>query len=272
MDLHGITAVLTPRSRAELAGWIEGDGFLAGGTWLFSEPQPAVRRLVDLTSLAWPALRADAAGLEIAATCRIAELHAWTPPLEWRAASLIPLCCDALLGSFKIWNAATVGGNICLALPAGPMTALAAALNGVCTIWTPDGERRIALVDFVVGNQRNALAAGEVLRSVFLPAEALRRRVAFRQMSLSPMGRSAALLIGTRGPGGEFALTLTASTPRPVRLDFPAMPTGTALPDAILAKVAACGWFDDVHGAPDWRCHVSLRLAGEILRELGTAA
>ena len=29
-------------------------------------------------------------------------------------------------------------------------------------------------------------------------------------------------------------------------------------------------WYDDVHGAPDWRRHVSLRLAEEIRRELAT--
>lgn len=270
MDLSTIEAVVSPSTRAELPGWTQGDGFLAGGTWMFSEPQPGLRRLVDLAGLAWPPLRIGEDGLEIAATCRIAELASCVAPGTWRAASLIPLCCHALLGSFKIWNMATVGGNLCLGLPAGPMTALAAALDGVCTVWTADGgERRVRAVDFVVGNQRTVLGAGEILRAIVLPAASLRRRTAFRQVSLSPEGRSAALLIGTRHPEGGLALTITAATPRPVRLEFAALPSGAELMQAIEAEVTARAlWFDDVHGAPDWRRHVSLRLADEIVREL----
>jgi CO/xanthine dehydrogenase FAD-binding subunit len=118
---------------------------------------------------------------------------------------------------------ATVGGNICMSLPAGPMISLATALDGICTIWTPDGgERRVAVIDFVLGPQRNALLPGELLRLVTLPISALRRRTAFRQISLTPLGRSAVLLIGTLSPDdGSFSVTVTASTRRPVRLSFP---------------------------------------------------
>ncbi len=276
MDLNTIAAVIGPRTRTELEGWKPGDGFLAGGTWLFSEPQPRLRRLVDLTRLAWPALQVDESGLEIAATCRIAELEACplpgTLPGAWLAARLIPLCCHALLGSFKVLNVATVGGNLCLALPAAPMTALAAALDGVCTIWTQDGgERRVKALDFVLGDRRTALRDGEILRSVVLPAASLHRRAAFRQISLTPGGRSAALLIGTMGLDGDIALTITAATPRPVRLDFAARPSATDLAQAIDARVTAGDlWYDDVHGAPDWRRHVSLRFAEEIRCELAT--
>lgn len=272
MDLNTIAAVIGPRTRTELAGWTPGDGFLAGGTWLFSEPQPRLRRLVDLTRLAWPALQASESGLEIAATCRIAELEACTLPGAWLAASLIPQCCHALLGSFKVLNVATVGGNLCLALPAAPMAALAAALDGACTIWTHDGgERRVEALDFVLGDRRTALGDGDILRSITLPAASLCRRAAFRQISLTPEGRSAALLIGTTGLEGDVALTITAATPRPVRLDFAALPSATELAQAIEASVTARElWYDDLHGAPDWRRHVSLHLADEIRRELAT--
>ena len=50
---------------------------------------------------------------------------------------LIDQCCRAFLASFKIWKTATVGGNLCMALPAGPMIALTAALDGDCVIWRP---------------------------------------------------------------------------------------------------------------------------------------
>ena len=120
LDLTGVTAVLRPTSRASLDGLRPGDALLGGGTWLFSEPQPAVRRLVDLDALGWEPLRVSDQGLHIAATCTVAHLAA--AALPWEAACLVRPCCEALLGSFKVWAMATVGGNLCLALPAGPMT------------------------------------------------------------------------------------------------------------------------------------------------------
>src|SRR5436305_489841 len=52
MDLNTVSEVVRPRRRESLADWRAGDAWLAGGTWLFSEPQPAVRRLVDLDGAA----------------------------------------------------------------------------------------------------------------------------------------------------------------------------------------------------------------------------
>jgi CO/xanthine dehydrogenase FAD-binding subunit len=121
---------------------------------------------------------------------------------------------------------------------------------------------------FVLGPQRTALAPGEILRCIDLPASALRRRTAFRRIALSPEGRSGALVIGTLDRAGAFALTVTASTPRPVQLHFDAAPTRDALRSAIAAAIPEDGWYDDVHGAPDWRRHVTGLLAEEIREEL----
>ena len=270
MDLNTVTEIARPGQRADLSAWRPGDAWLAGGTWLFSEPQPAVTRLIDIADFGWPALEINDRGLRIAATCKIAQLDALALPSDWAAAALFNRCCRSFLASFKIWNMATVGGNLCMALPAGPMISLTTALDGMCTIWRPDGtDRRVAAIDFVLGPQYNALAPGELLRAIELPVSALRRRAAFRQIALSPLGRSAALLIGTLAPeGGAFTLTVTASTPRPVRLSFPVLPAAALLYDSIEAAIPAAGYFDDVHGAPAWRRHMTLQLAEEIRREL----
>ena len=108
-----------------------------------------------------------------------------------------------------------------MSLPAGPMISLTAALEGVCTIWKTDGsEQKISVADFVIGNQRNVLAPGDLLRQIDIPLAALKRRSAFRQISLTPAGRSAALLIGSIGSEGALRLTVTASTTRPVHVSF----------------------------------------------------
>ena len=215
----------------------------------------------------------SAAGLEIAATCTIAQLDALATPAEWIAAPLIDLCCKAFLASFKIWNTATVGGNLCMSLPAGPMIALTAALDGVCTLWAADGsERQVAVCDFVTGPQHNVLKPGELLRRIDLPAEALRRRTAFRQISLAPVGRSGALLIGTRDASGAFALTITAATPRPMKFEFAALTSAEQMRARIENEIPPAAWYDDMHGLPAWRRHMSLYFAEEIRRELAEQA
>jgi CO/xanthine dehydrogenase FAD-binding subunit len=269
MDLNTITVVAHPKTRSELPVWTAGDAWLAGGTWLFSEPQVHLRRLIDLAALGWPALTTSANGLSIAATCTVAELDSMTNPPDWLAAPLINQCCRAFLASFKIWKTATVGGNICMSLPAGPMISLTAALDGICTIWQADGgERTIAVSDFVTGNQANVLKPGDLLRQIDIPSSALKRRSAFRQISLTPVGRSAALLIGTIAHDGSFALTITASTKRPVKLAFDKVPDAVRLQDAILQALPDDLYHDDIHGKPFWRKHMTLRLAREICDEL----
>jgi CO/xanthine dehydrogenase FAD-binding subunit len=268
MDLNTIAEVAHPRSRSELPIRAAGDAWLAGGTWLFSEPQVHLRRLIDLTDLKWPALAISEHGLSIAATCTIAQLDALACPADWLAAPLFNQCCRAFLASFKIWKTATVGGNLCMSLPAGPMISFTSALDGVCTIWQADGsERRVAASDFVTGDRCNVLDDGDLLRQIDLPLAALKRRCAFRQISLTPVGRSAALLIGGVGADGAFLLTITASTKYPIRMSFPEMPDANTLREAILQR-AEGRYHDDVHGKPEWRKHMTLRLAEEIRSEL----
>ncbi|MDQ6779199.1 MAG: FAD binding domain-containing protein [Actinomycetota bacterium] len=267
MDLNTVEEIV-PGDRAVIERWQPGDAWLAGGTWLFSEPQPELRRLIDLSAFGWPALTAGADGLEIAATCTLAELARWTGPICWPARVLIPECCHSLLGSFKVWNAATVGGNLCLALPASPMTSLAVALDGVCTVWAADGETSaLTALEFVTGPGENALSPGALLRSVLLPDAALRCTTAFRELSLSPLGRSAVVVIGRRSPrDGEVVITLTASLPRPVQLRFDRPPTAEELCEAL--DEARLDYYDDVHGDPAWREHLTRMYAEEVRGEL----
>ncbi len=268
MDLPQIESVASPRSRDSLPPWRDDAAWLAGGTWLFSEPQPALRSLVDLSAMAWPDLEPSASGLRIAATCTIAALEAFRSPADWPAAGLFGQCANALLGSFKIWNMATVGGNVCLSLPAAPMLALTVALDGVAWLWQPDGgERFLPMADFTVGPQRNSLRPGELLRAIDLPASGLRRRAALRQASLTTLGRSAALLIATLDESGGFALTITASTIRPMHLAWDSPPSSDEL-DARIQALLAETWFDDVHGTPAWRRHMTRRLAAKLHQEL----
>jgi CO/xanthine dehydrogenase FAD-binding subunit len=266
MDLTTVATITPARSRADLALLGTSVAPLAGGSELFADPRINLTGLVDLQTLHWPALTVTADGLEIAATCTLAELAALPAQPGWTAHPVLHQACTALFGSFKIWNVATVGGNLCTSLPAGPMICLTAALDGRVLIWRADGsDEELPAVHFVTGNTTNVLGPGDVLRSIHLPSAALAARTAYRKIALSPLGRSGAVLIGRLDSDGAFVLTVTGGTVRPEQLRYPALPAAAVLADDIAALAS---WFTDAHGAADWRRAVSGLLGEEIRREL----
>ena len=269
MDINTITEVIRRPSDRPGMDWRDGDAWLAGGTWLFSVEQPSLRRLIDLTALRWEPLVPSDAGLEIGATCTIRDLYSFAPRGDWTAGSLLAKSCEAFLSSFKVWNSATVGGNICMSLPAGPMITLTVALEAKYELWAPDGSARIVdALDFVTGNNRNILAPGEIVRRIDIPARALKKRTAHRRFTLTRLGRSTVFLIGAQTPGmSDLLLTVTAGTTRPVRLSFDTMPDARTLQQSIEA-IPADVWFADPNGTPGHRRHLTKHFAEEIRREL----
>ena len=114
------------------------------------------------------------------------------------------------------------------------------------------------------------LQKGELLRSILLPASALSKRFAMRQVSLTHYGRSAALIIATVGDKGEdFLLTISAATPRPVHLRFKQdCRRPSELRQAIDERLPPDAWFHDVHGSAPYKRHVTYYLAEQIRAEL----
>lgn len=311
MDVTSVDEILMC---ADPTAWRPGDSWLAGGTVIYSYGTDITRgaptRLLDITGAGWAPLTWTPSGdLEIAATCRIAELRALADDqlpggarrAEMPGLDVIPPACDAFVASWKIWNVSTVGGNVATALPAGPMISLLTAWDATALILRPDGRRRRASVaDLVAGPARTRLGYGELIRSFLVTGAVLRQRHAFRRISLTERGRSAALLIGRRTSDRSLRLSVTASVFRPVVLDVVAddppvhpRPVGVTSGgpvvldraargrmDRIRADAAAWrtaidaaaagtgGWYDDIHGEPEWRRLMTHRLGDEILAEL----
>jgi CO/xanthine dehydrogenase FAD-binding subunit len=266
MDLPTVAGISLPRTRAELAVSAT-VAPLAGGTWLFSEPQDHLTGLADLTALGWtPWERRADGGLSVAATCTIAQLVAIPASEAWRAVPLFRQSAESLLQSFKVWNTATVGGNIATALAAGALIGLGAALDATLVIWTPDGgERTERVADFVVGQQATTLRPGEVIRSIEFGPWPLAATTAFRRIALSPLGRAGTVLAARLDRDGRFVLAVTGGTTHPEVLRFDGPPTEAELAAAV---AGIRSWFTDAHGAADWRRGVTALLAEEIRQEL----
>ena len=266
MDLSTVTRIIPARTRSDLIALGPTVVPLAGGSELFADPRAHLRALVDLQTLGWPALTISEDGLEIAATCTLAELSRLPMQAGWAAHPLFYQCCTALFGSFKVWNVATVGGNLATSLPAGPMITLAVALDAELLVWRGDGSDEVVPArQFVTGNMTNVLEANDVLRSIRVPLTSLQATTAYRKIALSPLGRSGAVLAGRVDADGGFVLTVTAATLRPVQLRYSELPTA----DVLAGDIGAIDcWFSDAHGAADWRRAMGLLLGEEIRAEL----
>ena len=265
MDLNTVTSFRIARTRDDLA-LAPGEAPLAGGTLLFSDPHPHLTGLVDLTGMGWPALEVTDRGLRIGATCTIAQLVAFAegrsqsmPPSGWTAVPLFVDAAHALLASFKIWNTATVGGNIAQSYAAGAMISLGAALDAEAVVWTPDGgERRTPVAAVPAGNGVNTLERGEIVRAVDIPVRTLRSRAVLHKTALADLGRSGAVVTGRVDPDGAATFGVTASVERPVVLRWASLPSAHELAHAV---TAAEGYYTDPLGTSDWRRAVSGVLA-----------
>ena len=87
------------------------------------------------------------------------------------------------------------------------MITLTVALQTSYELWSADGsERTVEAVDFVLGDHRNMLPPGEVLRRIVIPVGALRKRYTHRRFTLTHLGRSTIFMIATQRPGADDLL------------------------------------------------------------------
>lgn len=265
MDLTSVTQYRSAHAPSDLT-LAPTERYLAGGTWLFSEPNRDLTGLVDITTMPWKPVEASAAGLRIGATCTIARLLAEPIPEAWPALSLFDDAAHALLASFKIWNEATVVGNVCRAYAAAAMVAACATLDGVAEVWSPGGHiRRIPVSTIPTGNGTSTLAHGDLVRAIDLPAAALGATTALRKIALAEHGRSGAVVTGRRDADGAVTVVVTAATLTPAVLRFASVPSPQQAADAARTPT---DFYTDALGTADWRRHVAAVLAAEVAEEL----
>jgi xanthine dehydrogenase FAD-binding subunit len=145
---------------------------IAGGTDLLVRlrREPSVAPLVNLERVSElqgvDASSADGV-LAIGALTRIAELLR-SPLLADRAPLLQRAASDFAAPAIR--NMATLGGNLCTASPAGDCLPPLYALGAQVEVASLAARRRLPIADFIRGPGRTALARGEIVTRVLLPA------------------------------------------------------------------------------------------------------
>jgi CO/xanthine dehydrogenase FAD-binding subunit len=251
----------------ELGARFGGEGrFLAGGTDLIIQMRRgrlAPRHVIDLRRV--PGLdRIEANGdvrLGALATHRAVERCGL-----FQGALRALVEGAEVVGGHQIRNVGTIGGNIANASPAADVVAVLLALDAVVSCVGADGERAMALEQFLVGPGQTACRAGELLTSVHFAVPQGRAATAFLKAGRRRAMEIALVCVATRltlDAGGErcvdarIALGAVAPTTWRARdaervLEGRAL-TPETLREAARAAVAVCRPISDVRASARYR-------------------
>lgn len=285
--MQDVKAYLAPRRLDEaLRAMATGEATVfCGGTDLAPQTESGAR---SYQSLLLNLRRIEALG-GIDVTGTEIRIGATTTLSEIRGSSVLTEAAPALVeaaehfASEQIRNAATIGGNLCNASPAGdtspPLLVLDAAVELAC--WRDDAvhKRRVPLERFFVGPGKTVKLPNELLTRVVFerpPAGFVSR---FRKAGPRPALEisTVSLAFAARVAGGKLSgvrVALGAVAPTPVRarhveaaLEGKSLDTA-AVGAAVAAIAADAKPIDDVRGSAWYRGHLARVFIEEVLQDV----
>jgi carbon-monoxide dehydrogenase medium subunit len=188
-----------------------------------------------------------------------------------------PLIAKAMphIGHPAIRNRGTIGGSIAFADPAAELPACLLALGGEIEITGPKGRRSVKADDFFKGLFETALAPGEVLTAIRVPAAAPGMRFGFAEFArrhgdYAMAGLAACAWTGGNQPVVRLAYFGVGATPVRARKAEAALARGD-----IIAAVRALDQDldppDDVQASGAVKKHLAGVLLKRVARELAEA-
>lgn len=285
--MHEITAYLAPsRLDDALQAMADGDAtVLCGGTDLAPQTESGARRY-EATLLNIRRVEGlggiDAAGdeIRIGATVTVSDIRR-----SALLAEIAPVLVEAAecFASEQIRNAASVGGNLCNASPAGdmipPLLVLGASVE--LASWH-DGAartRRVALEEFFVRPGKTVKRPEELLTAVVFPRPAADFFGRFRKSGPRPALEisTVSVAVGARVTSGRLAdvrVAMGSVAPTPLRArHVEAALEGRLLDAATIARAIAAAAedakpIDDVRASAWYRGHLVRVFVEEVLSDL----
>ncbi len=182
---------------------------------------------------------------------------------------------SSLIGGIQIQSRASIGGNLCNASPAADSIPTLIALGAICHLAGPSGERTMPVEEFCVAPGRNALADGEMLVWLEIPAPGPRSGAQFlrfiprNEMDIAVVNVCAAVTLDEgrdRITSARIAVGAVAPTPLLITEAADALVGADASPTAwepaLEAVRTACRPITDMRGSIAQRRH----LAGVLTR------
>ena len=175
----------------------------------------------------------------------VVKIGATTTLTEMLAQEEIPLLAQAAhqVGGWAIRNMGTVGGNLFAPPPAGDFAVALLALDAQVKLVAKDSERTLPLAEFYTGFMTTALAPGELVTEILVPAprgETVYVKHGRRQANTPAVVSLAAHLVFDGETVEDARLALNAVGPHPLRAaKAEAVLVGSELNDTTIAEAAA---------------------------------
>jgi carbon-monoxide dehydrogenase medium subunit len=197
---------------------------VAGGTNLLPDlraKKVSPGALIDFSRIdSLSFIKAEEGGIRIGALTPIAEI-ATSKILRNRT----PILCEAArkLGNPLVRNRATLGGNIANSSPAADTAIPPLALDACVGVQVAGSRKRqIALDQFFLGANRNALKPGELIRDVYFPQPNAGAKMAYRKMGLRNAMAISVISLGVllemrKGVCRRIRIAFGAVAPKPIR-------------------------------------------------------
>ena len=211
--------IFTPESLSEASSFLQTHGdeakVVGAGTDLLLS-LGSTRFLVSLSRVGLNYIKTDNKSIIIGSMTAIADIANDTL-LNEQPYSILKTAAR-LFGTRQIRNRATIGGNICSAVPSADMPVPLVALDAKAVVYGSEGERTVSLEDFIVDYRRVDLRKGEMLKEIQIPLLGTGSRGSF-----SKVGRTSvdiALVncsVRTDSTPSDFRIVLGAVGPTPIR-------------------------------------------------------
>lgn len=206
--------------------------------------------LIDLNDLAElrTISRTGDGGVELGAMVTLSELMRSADVDDAR-----PILAEVAsqIADVQVRNRGTIGGNICSNDPTNHLPPVVAALGATMTIRSGDGERTVPAEEFFVGVYMTAVAPGELLTRITVPAAG----GAQDGFASIPIGRDGTCICNAAASveNGQARIALGCVAAVPLLL------TSAADETAVREAVRGAGLDppSDVHASADYRRHLA---------------
>jgi carbon-monoxide dehydrogenase medium subunit len=257
-----------------VAALADGGKVLAGGQSLVQTMklrQASPGALIDVNDVAeLSGIESDAGGLRIGALTRHHEI-ANSAAVQ----STFPWLADAArqIGDVQVRNRGTIGGNLCFADPRANLSPVLISLGAELELRSSGGDRRLPVDQLFAGFRQNALASGELVTAVHIPAWPAGTRGGYMEMARQPNGvpvvNAAIAVHGS--PVDRVGIAVGGIAERPLRATaVEAALSGATLAGAIDGAVqqfdrGGAAPYGDLHGSAEYRLHIARVLLRRLL-------
>jgi carbon-monoxide dehydrogenase medium subunit len=221
---------LAPATIEEAVEMLGRDGArpMAGGTDLLlylRDGLIAPSYLVDLNCLGLSYVRETSGWVRIGATTTFGEIIG-SEIAQRKLSALVEGA--AHVGVVQTKNMATVGGNLCSAVPSADSVPPLLALGAQLQVANPDGGRVVPAEEFFTGPKQTVLGPHEILVEIRIPAPPARTGSNFQKV-----GRRKALTLAVVNAAASVSLAADGATVEQVRIAL-----GAVAPTPLRARAA----------------------------------